>query len=779
MYWPDTKTGVDVEPTRKPIASAARKYFSEGGVGQVPTVPGGDWFNQITNEILNVLAAAGINPSKVDDDQLLQAIKTILTGGFSLDGMLEAEPEWLDVPAYEDGGPGGQMNAQAQALANQTAFLQLKKISISTVSELPGRLLPVGSIVALTDRALGHFTIVAGGTPNGFNILNAGGGNTARYQIVCHADAKSFGVVGDKIADDTDALRTALNTVTHVTVPAGCTPLISETVIIPAGVKLEFLGGLGNTPTALPSSHIVKKSTMTGPGLVIEERGMMTGGGMFCQPGNTGDGIQLKGNSSRLLDACVFGAGRDGVRVGADGTYANSNAVYMYRVRSSDNGRYGIYVHDGVSVGPADANIGSLIDCIASRNGADGIRLGHCFWTTVQNCNGEGNTGYGLYLSGEANGSYPECRYPIIIGGDFNEGNNGTNNVNQVYDGAYFSTFIASDQLTMASNAGNALQGSGFRNSLAPRANALQGLTVMASAGGVDKSPLVAMNVQTGGQTFPMIIQQKSFGSNGNGPGIKARIDPNTGTYVDVGSLAWVQDGSNRYTAVLSAYNKNTDTMHSVALSANTVAFLPGADGALACGHVATRWSTFYGQTGSINTSDANEKTAPLTPESLAEYLGGHQDAILDAWGDVQIKAFQWLASIQQKGEEVARWHFGVIAQQVRDAFIAHGLDGCRFGLLCYDEWADEYAPVTEEYEEEVIEVDEKGRETTVIQTRTRETGEQRVVRAAGNRWGVRPDQCLFLESAYQRRERERDRAEFTAFRENVTARLAALEGKV
>ncbi|GJB59026.1 hypothetical protein [Aeromonas caviae] len=77
MYWPDTQTGVDVEPARKPVASAVRKFFTEGGLGQAPTVPGGDWFNQITNELLNVLDAAGIDPSKTDDDQLLQAINGI------------------------------------------------------------------------------------------------------------------------------------------------------------------------------------------------------------------------------------------------------------------------------------------------------------------------------------------------------------------------------------------------------------------------------------------------------------------------------------------------------------------------------------------------------------------------------------------------------------------------------------------------------------------------------------------------------------------------------
>ncbi|MDX7875425.1 hypothetical protein [Aeromonas veronii] len=77
MYWPDTGTGVDTEPARKPVASAVRKYFTEGGVGVPPTVPGGDWFNAITNEVLNVLDAAGIDPSKTDDDQLVEAISFI------------------------------------------------------------------------------------------------------------------------------------------------------------------------------------------------------------------------------------------------------------------------------------------------------------------------------------------------------------------------------------------------------------------------------------------------------------------------------------------------------------------------------------------------------------------------------------------------------------------------------------------------------------------------------------------------------------------------------
>ncbi|MCQ4108099.1 SGNH/GDSL hydrolase family protein [Aeromonas sp. JL9] len=91
-YWPDTGTGVDVEPARKPVQSALRKYFSEGGPGVPPTVPGGDWFNQMTNEVLNVLEAAGIEPSKIDDNQLITAIEQLISGVVdNLESRLESD----------------------------------------------------------------------------------------------------------------------------------------------------------------------------------------------------------------------------------------------------------------------------------------------------------------------------------------------------------------------------------------------------------------------------------------------------------------------------------------------------------------------------------------------------------------------------------------------------------------------------------------------------------------------------------------------------------------
>lgn len=77
MYWPDRGSGVDVEPARRPVSSLVRQYFTEGGNGLSPTVPGGDWFNQVTNELLNLVIAAELSPSKTADNQVASAVSKI------------------------------------------------------------------------------------------------------------------------------------------------------------------------------------------------------------------------------------------------------------------------------------------------------------------------------------------------------------------------------------------------------------------------------------------------------------------------------------------------------------------------------------------------------------------------------------------------------------------------------------------------------------------------------------------------------------------------------
>ena len=142
----------------------------------------------------------------------------------------------------------------------------------------------------------------------------------------------------------------------------------------------------------------------------------------------------------------------------------------------------------------------------------------------------------------------------------------------------------------------------------------------------------------------------------------------------------------------------------------------PNADGASTIGTAALRFSTVYATTGTINTSDerAKQQIKPI------------DKAALKAWGKVEFLQYKFNDAAEEKSSD-ARWHFGVVAQRVQEAFAAEGIDAFDYGLLCYDEW---------EEEQEVL--DDDG---TVITP----------YREAGNRFGVRYEEALVLECAYLR----------------------------
>lgn len=110
----------------------------------------------------------------------------------------------------------------------------------------------------------------------------------------------------------------------------------------------------------------------------------------------------------------------------------------------------------------------------------------------------------------------------------------------------------------------------------------------------------------------------------------------------------------------------------------------PLTDNANSLGVAGRKWSVVYAATGAINTSD--ERNKPIT-ESIT-------DSLLDAWAEVNWVQFKFDDAIALKGEDGARWHFGLIAQRVEEVFAARGIDGFSLGLLCFDEWENQYTKV-------------------------------------------------------------------------------------
>ena len=107
----------------------------------------------------------------------------------------------------------------------------------------------------------------------------------------------------------------------------------------------------------------------------------------------------------------------------------------------------------------------------------------------------------------------------------------------------------------------------------------------------------------------------------------------------------------------------------------------PITDNTYSFGLGGNRWSVIYAATGTINTSDENSKT-DIRNISYAE------KSVASAIKS-QMKAFKFSDAVALKGSN-ARIHFGVIAQTVRDAFLAEGLDPTSYGVFCSDTWTDE-----------------------------------------------------------------------------------------
>lgn len=147
----------------------------------------------------------------------------------------------------------------------------------------------------------------------------------------------------------------------------------------------------------------------------------------------------------------------------------------------------------------------------------------------------------------------------------------------------------------------------------------------------------------------------------------------------------------------------------------------------------AKRFSHIYAQTGTIETSDERAKTSVVDPD----------EALMRAWGKVNFKVFQFKDAVEKKGTD-ARLHVGVIAQQVIEAFKSEGLDAYRYGLLCYDKWEDEYEDV------EVVDTPEIVADDGTVTPAVTHV-EHRLVTPAGDRYGIRYEEALALEAAYQR----------------------------
>lgn len=186
-------------------------------------------------------------------------------------------------------------------------------------------------------------------------------------------------------------------------------------------------------------------------------------------------------------------------------------------------------------------------------------------------------------------------------------------------------------------------------------------------------------------------------------------------------------------------YNVPTGGEHDFSINGSNVFIAgssgvgPGADDTETCGYSFWRWSTVYAATGTINTSDARDKTPVRSLE----------DAELKAAVALskEIGAYKWLEAVKLKGD-AARWHIGMTVQRAIEIMEQHGLNPFAYGFICYDEWNDEWDDIPEVVAQEAV-LDDDG---NVIEPAVEGQPAQRIQRRwAGNRYSFRPDGLLMF----------------------------------
>jgi hypothetical protein len=104
-------------------------------------------------------------------------------------------------------------------------------------------------------------------------------------------------------------------------------------------------------------------------------------------------------------------------------------------------------------------------------------------------------------------------------------------------------------------------------------------------------------------------------------------------------------------------------------------------DDAINLGYAQGRFDTVFAKAGSINTSDRNEKQD-------IEALSDAEQRVAVAAKSL-LRKYRWKSAVAEKGDD-ARIHFGIIAQDLQDAFTAEGLNAAHYGMWCSDTWTDE-----------------------------------------------------------------------------------------
>jgi hypothetical protein len=516
--------------------------------------------------------------------------------------------------------------------------------------------------VAGTDNieVVNFLTTAIGATDSSLvTYIPAGAGATQRTvqaKLRDVVNVKDFGAVGNGTTDDTAAIQTAINSGYSLVFPAGtylCNNLTQST-----SFQRFYANGFVNL--SKNANGVLLSST----GSYVQFHGIQ-----FLGTGFTGNNVEATGNAFALINCSSFGTpGRavkcTGNRVSIIGTCGSYT--------TTDTSGTGYEIEIGVS---GTATLYHELRGVYSSTATGGIKLidTGSQWI-VGGQFGKLYIASGTSPAGSNGGIVSACR---IIGDVTVELSN------SVFIGNQFSTqtitFAVGTSLHTLDQSNNATSATIVNNG-----NSNSILTRATSTGGT-------MDLSFGASSWTNTVKLNNVGNwefTGNLvlPNAKSiQIRDSGGTSINAVVLSSGDDytfGSNNGANFASVSSGSVGVFNAVGGTSITQttssAFMPVADNSKTCGGASNRWSTVYAATGTINTSDARSK----------EQLRGINAAEIAVAAQLKgmILAFKFTDAVAAKGSG-ARIHFGVIAQDVRDAFIAGGLNPNAYALFCHDSW--------------------------------------------------------------------------------------------
>jgi len=450
----------------------------------------------------------------------------------------------------------------------------------------------------------------------------------AHNRMIANApvSVKDYGAVGDGTTDDTTAIQNALDSSSSQVIIPEGTYKITTALSIPASTLL-----IGEKNVTVKVFSDIEGAICSGPGanitsVVFDVDSSVT---------STKNGVEIgtastKANSCVLFQVNVTNFGNNGIHI------KNGNFVHLEQCRVEAIGNDGIHCSDDT----ADTQASTIINCYCINIGRDGYHF------EDQSGHGTGSNNH-MVFGGNA---FNYDRYGVYFGykgvyfiGDVEIGG-GSATTDIYFDTGSFGNFA---RITPATRVSFASSTEKNRNEAITRAGADTNFEIQGRPYFGD-----GFFVSEEGTAGELLVSQTaaseySFAVGGSG----------------ASSLKFPKGSATSLTNIFGGV------------------ILPETNNQYSFGNGSFRWTEIFATNGTINTSDRNQK------QDIRQ-LTSAETAVATALKPL-LRAFRWQDAVTEKGDN-ARVHFGIIAQDVADAFTAQGLDANDYGMFCSDTWTDE-----------------------------------------------------------------------------------------